>query len=123
MKEPIIKTKSLSFTYDDDGDNSQSKDSKNKEVPALSDVNLEIYEGEYVAVLGHNGSGKSTLAKLLNMILIPTVGKIYVGGVDITDENFTEDDVFNVRRSIGMVFLISSIHSFVTGIGGMFGSG
>ena len=60
--------------------------------------------GEYLAVLGHNGSGKSTLAKLINMILTPTVGKIYFDGIDITDESFTEDDIFDIRRRIGMVF-------------------
>ena len=104
-KKPIIETVSLGFTYDDDGDENNLKgNSKTKEIPALSDVNLRIFEGEYVAVLGHNGSGKSTLAKLLNMILIPSKGKIYIDGVDVTAEDFSEDDVFMVRRNIGMVF-------------------
>ena len=97
MKEFIIKTENLGFTYDD-GDDSTV------EIPALADVSIGIEKGEYVAVLGHNGSGKSTLAKLLNMILTPTVGKIYIDGVDITSEDFTEDDVFDIRRKIGMVF-------------------
>jgi len=57
-----------------------------------------------VAVLGHNGSGKSTLAKLLNMILVPTVGNIFIDDVEITAPDFSEDDVFNIRRKIGMVF-------------------
>ena len=98
MKEYIIKTENLGFTYDD-GD-----DSLTPEIPALSGVNINIKPGEYVAILGHNGSGKSTLAKLLNMILAPTVGKIYIDGTDITSDNFTEDDVFDIRRKIGMVF-------------------
>ena len=97
MKEYIIKTENLGFTYDD-GDESVV------EIPALSGVNVNIEKGEYVAVLGHNGSGKSTFAKLLNMILTPTVGKIYIDGTDITAENFSEDDVFDIRRKIGMVF-------------------
>ena len=97
MKEYIIKTENLGFTYDD-GDESAV------EIPALSGVNVNVERGEYVAVLGHNGSGKSTFAKLLNMILIPTVGKIYIDGRDITAEDFSEDDVFDIRRKIGMVF-------------------
>lgn len=101
MKDLIIKTENLGFTYTEG-----SADGINltKEIPALENVNIEISRGEYVAVLGHNGSGKSTLAKLLNMILIPTVGKIYIDGTDITAEDFTEDDVFDIRRKIGMVF-------------------
>jgi energy-coupling factor transport system ATP-binding protein len=70
----------------------------------LKNINLEIKKGEYLAVLGHNGSGKSTLAKLLNMILEPDSGKIYIDGKDITDPNMTEDDVFNLRKKVGMVF-------------------
>ena len=97
MKEYIIKTENLGFTYDD-GDESVV------EIPALSGVNVNVERGEYVAVLGHNGSGKSTFAKLLNMILAPTVGKIYIDGRDITTEDFSEDDVFDIRRKIGMVF-------------------
>lgn len=97
MTEYIIKTENLGFTYDD-GDESVV------EIPALSGVNVNIKRGEYVAVLGHNGSGKSTFAKLLNMILTPTVGKIYIDGTDITADNFSEDDVFDIRRKIGMVF-------------------
>ena len=97
MNNCIIKTENLSFTYED-------SDSKVRQAPALHNVNLTINRGEYVAILGHNGSGKSTLAKLLNMILTPTSGKIYVDGVDITRSDFSEDDVFNVRKKIGMVF-------------------
>lgn len=95
----IIKTEHLSYAYDDgDGTRADNK------IPALNNVNLSISRGEYVAVLGHNGSGKSTLAKLLNLILTPTSGKIYVNGTDVTSEGFTEDDVFAVRRIVGMVF-------------------
>ena len=102
-KKEIIKTVNLGFTYDD-YDEELPPLSEQKEIPALSDVSLSIYEGEYVAVLGHNGSGKSTLAKLLNMILVPTVGNIFIDDVEITAPDFSEDDVFNIRRKIGMVF-------------------
>ena len=64
----------------------------------MNNVSVEICEGEFVAVLGHNGSGKSTLAKLLNMILIPTEGKIYIDGKDI--HSITMD---SLRRNIGIV--------------------
>ncbi|MBQ8302211.1 MAG: energy-coupling factor transporter ATPase [Clostridia bacterium] len=99
MKEYIIKTENLGFTYLD-SDDELTVD----EIPALQGVSLGIERGEYVAVLGHNGSGKSTFAKLLNMILTPTVGKIYIDGTDITADDFTEDDMFDIRRKIGMVF-------------------
>ena len=99
MKDYIIETKNLGFTYDDGID-----DADVSEIPALSGVNISISRGEYVAILGHNGSGKSTFAKLLNLILTPTVGRIYIDGTDITADNFTEDDIFDIRSKIGMVF-------------------
>ena len=99
MKDYYLKTENLGFTYSD-GDEEVSV----AEIPALRNVNICIERGEYVAVLGHNGSGKSTFAKLLNMILTPTVGKIFIDGVDITAGDFTEDDVFDIRRKVGMVF-------------------
>ena len=90
----FIKTENLCYSYEDDDDN----------IPAVSDISLEIREGEYVAVIGRNGSGKSTFAKLLNMILEPTSGKILVDGTDITSDTLTENDIMEVRRNIGMVF-------------------
>ena len=99
MNNSIIKVENLMFSYSDESDSGAKKD-----IAAVDNISFSISEGEYVAVLGHNGSGKSTLAKLLNMILTPTVGKIYIDGTDITSEGFTEDDVFDIRRKIGMVF-------------------
>ena len=93
--EYIIKTENLSFSYDDEAGRS---------IPAVRDVSLSIRRGEYVAVLGHNGSGKSTLAKLMNLILSPTSGKIFIDGRDVTADDFTEDDVFEIRSKVGMVF-------------------
>lgn len=100
MENVIIKIQNLSFAYSD----TQESSGNDKDLPALSDVTFNVREGEYISILGHNGSGKSTLAKLLNMILIPTSGKIYIDGADITSPDFTEDDVFDVRHKIGMVF-------------------
>ena len=99
MKDYIIKTENLGFTYTDSGE-----DVMVQEIPALQNISLGIERGSYVAVLGHNGSGKSTFAKLLNMILTPTVGKVFIDGVDISAKDFSEDDIFDIRRKIGMVF-------------------
>ena len=96
----IIKTEDLTFTYFD-GDIDEMDGT---EIPALKALNLSVKKGEYISVLGHNGSGKSTLAKLLNLILIPTSGKIYVDGKDVSDAELSEDDVFEVRKKVGMVF-------------------
>lgn len=91
----FIKTEHLSFSYEDEAE---------RQSPALEDVSITVREGEYVAILGHNGSGKSTFAKLLNMILSPKGGKIYIAGREVTAPDFTEDDMFDVRREVGMVF-------------------
>jgi energy-coupling factor transport system ATP-binding protein len=97
VKEPFIRFENVSYSYEGDDDGILLP-------PVLKNVSLEIEKGSFVAVLGHNGSGKSTLAKLVNMILYPTEGKIYIDGRDITDESMTEDDVYDVRRRVGMVF-------------------
>ena len=67
---------------------------------AIDQVNLEVEEGQFIAVLGHNGSGKSTLAKHLNAILVPTEGTVWVDGTNTSDPN----ELWNVRQSAGMVF-------------------
>ena len=89
----IIEIKDLRFSYpaEIDGD---------EPVEVLRGINLEIAEGEFVAVLGHNGSGKSTLAKHLNGILVPSSGKVLVDGIDTADE----DRLFELRQCAGMVF-------------------
>ncbi len=69
-------------------------------VPVFVDLNLTIEEGSFVAVLGGNGCGKSTLAKHFNSILLPCGGKVYVHGMDTSDE----EKLIAIRRSIGMVF-------------------
>ena len=86
--QPIIRTEALRYTYPGD------------EFETLHGIDLEIKEGSFVAVLGHNGSGKSTLAKLMNAILLPSSGKVYVDGIDTSDEA----RLLDVRRTVGMVF-------------------
>jgi len=69
-------------------------------IAVFEDLNLTVEEGSFVAVLGGNGCGKSTLAKHFNSILLPNGGKVYVCGMDTSDEEKT----IAIRRSIGMVF-------------------
>ncbi len=93
MSEKLIELKNVTFTYDGD-------DEEEKRQSALTDINLTINKGEFVAVLGHNGSGKSTLAKLCNAVYEPTEGTVTVKGiVSGSEEN---DD--KIRRVVGMVF-------------------
>ena len=69
-------------------------------IPVFEDMNLKIQEGSFVAILGTNGCGKSTLAKHFNSILLPTGGKVYVCGIDTSNE----DRIMTVRHNVGMVF-------------------
>ena len=62
---------------------------------AVDGVNLDIKEGDFVAILGHNGSGKSTLAKHLNALLYPTEGTVFVDGKDVKDA----ENVWDVRQT------------------------
>ena len=94
--EPLIRFENVSYTY-------TGKDAE-PGMFAVNNLSLEVSEGEFVAILGHNGSGKSTTAKLMNMILTPKSGNIYVEGKKITGDEITEEDIFEVRKKIGMVF-------------------
>jgi len=69
-------------------------------IAVFEDLNLTIEEGSFVAILGGNGCGKSTLAKHFNAILLPSGGKVYVLGMDSSDE----EKLIAVRRNVGMVF-------------------
>lgn len=89
--DSIIKTDRTTFSY---------TTAEGVSPVVLDGVSLEIEAGSFVAVLGHNGSGKSTLAKHMNAILLPTGGKVYVDGIDTSDE----DRLLDVRRTVGMVF-------------------
>ena len=69
-------------------------------VRVFEDLDLQIEQGTFVAILGSNGSGKSTLAKHFNAILLPSGGKCHVYGMDTADEEL----LIAIRRSVGMVF-------------------
>ena len=97
MMNPLIKLENVSYKYPD------SDELENNF--AVNNLSLDINEGEFVAILGHNGSGKSTAAKLMNMILTPDSGSIYINGKNITtDEKASENEIYEVRKTVGMVF-------------------
>ncbi len=87
-KKAIIKIEDARYAYPED------------EQEAVAGASLTVYEGEFLAILGHNGSGKSTLAKLMNALYTPSAGSVLVAGIDATDPKNTWD----VRRACGMVF-------------------
>ncbi|MBP2243315.1 energy-coupling factor transport system ATP-binding protein [Cytobacillus eiseniae] len=86
-KKQLVQLENVSFQYD------------SEDRFALKNVSFDIYEGEWLAIVGHNGSGKSTLAKLLNGLQFPQEGSITVNGMTLNEET-----VWETRRLIGMVF-------------------
>ena len=90
--QAMIRTDALSFSY--------PVEEGQRRTTALEDVTLSIEKGSFVVVLGHNGSGKSTLAKHFNAVLLPSVGAVYVEGMNTQDE----DLLLEIRRRVGMVF-------------------
>lgn len=86
----FIEVKDLRFSY-----NPEEADSRE----VLHGINLNIEQGEFVALLGHNGCGKSTLAKLFNGMYLPSSGKVYVDGIDSSEESRQID----IRRRVGLV--------------------
>ena len=86
----MIKSNKLEFKYMRD----EATD------PVLEDFSLHIKDGEFVVLMGHNGSGKSTFAKLLNGILVPTQGKLFVADMDTSDD----ENLWAIREKAGMIF-------------------
>ena len=82
----IVKIRNLCFKYD-------------KETVAIDDVSLDIYENEWICILGHNGSGKSTLSKLIIGLLAPLKGTVEVCGKVLSEET-----VYGIRKDVGIVF-------------------
>lgn len=92
MNNNIIECKDVTYKYENSEEGTINL--------ALDDVNIEVKEGEFVAILGRNGSGKSTLAKHINALVIPSSGKVYVSGMDTSDNN----KLWEIRNKAGMVF-------------------
>ncbi|MEC5425556.1 energy-coupling factor ABC transporter ATP-binding protein [Virgibacillus sp. C22-A2] len=87
MRKKVIEFRNVSFRYGD-------------EQPwVLRNCTFEIYEKEWIAIIGHNGSGKSTIAKLLNGLLSPQEGEIIIDGQQVN-----QDTIWNIRKDVGMVF-------------------
>ncbi|MGE5496722.1 MAG: ATP-binding cassette domain-containing protein, partial [Syntrophothermus sp.] len=77
----------------------------------LKDINTEIHQGEVISIIGPSGTGKSTFLRCLNLLEIPSGGKIYIDGEDILDKN---TDVPKLRRKMGMVFQSFNLFSHLT---------
>lgn len=71
------------------------------EKKALDNINIDIQDGEFVALIGHTGSGKSTLIQHINGLLKPTTGKIIIDGTDIT---LKTSKLADIRKKVGLVF-------------------
>jgi len=93
LSEPIIRVDDVRFSYNPAGP---------RPVFALDGITLEVYRGEYLAVVGHNGSGKSTLARHFNALLLPTRGEVWVNGLNTRQRQHRLD----IRRAVGMVFQV-----------------
>ncbi len=88
----IIRTEHLSFTY--------SVNTPFEKI-AVDDLNIEINEGEFLGIIGHTGSGKSTLVQMLNGLIAPTEGRVFLNDKDI---NSDKKNLRQVRFKVGMVF-------------------
>ena len=87
-----IQVRNLTYTY---------SEGHPEEQVALKDVNLDIYDGEFVSIIGHTGSGKSTLVQHFNGLLKPNEGQIVIDGCDITENSL---EMLDIRRKVGLVF-------------------
>lgn len=88
MTEPLIQTSNLCFRYNMETD------------WIIRHLDMSVYAGEWLSVVGHNGSGKSTLAKLLNGLLMPEEGSVHIEGYDTAEASA----LWEVRRRVGIVF-------------------
>lgn len=92
----IIKGAKLAFDYLRYGEEGEEPEVNR----AIDQVDLDIQEGQFIAILGHNGSGKSTLAKHINGLLVPTEGTLWVDQMDTSSQK----DIWEIRQKAGMVF-------------------
>jgi energy-coupling factor transport system ATP-binding protein len=92
MSDEMIRIENVTYEY--------GNAEEERHLIALDQVSLTVKKGEYLVILGHNGSGKSTLAKLMNGLIIPTKGDVYVNGMNTKDE----EKIWDIREIAGMVF-------------------
>lgn len=92
MNDTMIKIENVTYEYKSLIDDSIQQ--------AVKELNLEVKKGEFLVILGHNGSGKSTLAKLINGLLMPTMGDIFVMEMNTKDP----ERIWKIREKAGMVF-------------------
>ncbi len=83
----VVTVKNLKYRYTPDGE------------WTLNDVTFQVNKGEWLAIVGHNGSGKSTLAKIINGLLMPEEGSVFVEGKELKEES-----IWDIRKRVGMVF-------------------
>lgn len=102
--EAILKLDRVSYTY---------SQGNAYEMQALKDIDLELYEGEFVGIIGHTGSGKSTLIQHLNGLIKATEGHIYYKGEDIYDHKYKLRDL---RHQVGLVFQYPEYQLFETDV-------
>ena len=88
----MIKVENLNYIY---------QEGMPLESQALNNINLEIPDGSFTAIIGHTGSGKSTLIQHFNALIKPTSGKIFIDDLDITSK---ETDLKKIRQTVGLVF-------------------
>ena len=91
-ENPILKLEHIEYVY---------SSGTAYEKRALKDINLDIYEGEFVGVIGHTGSGKSTMIQHLNGLMKATSGALYYNGENIYDEKY---NLRQLRNNVGLVF-------------------
>ena len=99
-----IRTEKLSKIYGSGG----------SKVVGVDDVNIEVKEGEFVAIVGPSGGGKSTLLHLIGGIVQPSSGRVFINGKDLMMMSEEERTIFR-RRSIGFVFQSYNLVPILTG--------
>ncbi|MBO4887570.1 MAG: energy-coupling factor transporter ATPase [Firmicutes bacterium] len=101
MSEEMVRSENLTFTYAEETDETEENPSPSvTSRKALDGIDLTILRGQMIVILGHNGSGKSTFAKMLNALLKPTGGSLWVDGIDTSDD----ENLWTVRQTAGMIF-------------------
>jgi len=97
MSEPLIRLENVGKSY------------PGTDAPAVGNLTLDVYEGEVLVLVGPSGCGKSTTLRLINRLIEPTSGRIYLKGEDVT-----EMDSSKLRRKIG--YVIQQVGLFPTAL-------